>query len=1194
MVIKKKDVMAVMITGVFAFNSYAGTAFAYDKTDTVYLSGNAHIDTGWKWDSSTTVTDYIPTTFNRAVNLMNANSDYTFNASSALHHLWAKQFNPDTYNGIKSKVANGQWNLVGGQWIEPDLNIPSGESIVRQSLFGQRFFQKEFGVKCKVGWMPDTFGYSGQVPQILKKSGMDYFVTTKLRWNDTNKFLKEIFNWNGIDGSSLIAYRPGQDYPAGVDDPNKIKNVLDEPAKHEIKKGLLLYGKGDEGGGPTQTQIDTIRSYDSDPNMPSVKMLDANDFFDSLTDDEKSKITDKVDGEMYAEFHRGTYTSQAKIKKNNRLGEIYAEEAEKFSSIANLLGEVAYPQGIINDSWEKILQNQFHDTITGAGVTSLIREAHANGDAALGSLNYVMDNATASISKRADTTGLGVPIIVYNPLSFGRKQPVETTVTFDKTPNSVRIFDNITEIPSQVLSVSGNTAKVVFIADNVPSMGFKVVHAYANTGSNSVSGLAAGSNAIENQFFRVELNPSTGNMKRIYNKANSHEVLAGEGNRLRIMEDTPKDWDAWNVDYDDMTALPLAILDSHSGIELVENGPVKATYCVNKRYGNSTFKQYITLYNDIDRIDIKMTADWQETHKMLKVEFPWNLPKNIFGGYDAPVTYEIGYGTQNRSNLRYTDYDKARFEVPAQKWADISSMSCGVGLLNDCKYGYETVDHKMRLSLLRSPTYPDPNCDKGYHEFTYSIYPHSGDWRSANTVYKGYELNYPLTAYQTTNHTGDLGKAKSFMSVDVPNVILSVLKKAEDSNDYIVRMYETQGKDTTNAKITLPAQIKSLDETNLLEERIGSGSFSGNTFTTSLGKYEIKTFKVNLGSTILTNSQKKLSGFKATEASSFVSNEDPKYAVDNTTASKWCATNSGDKWLKVDLGSEVSINRWLVMHATAGGEDTDFNTRNFKLQSSLDGVNWQDVDVVTNNTKSVTDRRIKPCVARYVRLYITQAEQNGNNAARIYEFEVYGEKAAVFYQHKDYGGNGSDYLYEGDYNLKALKKKGFLDSWASSVHIPFGYTVQVFDDEELKSTSLGSNQWLLTKNSAGTKDFSTLSNANDNVSSVRVRNGVAFYENNNYTGSCTRGIGIGKYTLEELKKFGFVNEQASSVSIPDGWYVKLYEKDNFEGTSWKLTAEDNNSRDFVNFGGNDRISSVEVGIIDIQDLIKDILFGFIR
>jgi len=1176
MVIKKKDLLAVMITGVFAFNSYAGTAFAYDKTDTVYLSGNSHIDTGWYWDSSTTVNEYIPTTFNQAVNLMNANSDYTFNASSALHHLWAKQIYPDTYNGIKSKVANGQWNLVGGQWIQPDLNIPSGESIVRQSLFGQKFFQKEFGVKCKVGWMPDTFGYSGQVPQILKKSGMDYFVTSKLNWNDTNKFGKEIFNWNGIDGSSLIAYKPRANYDTSIDQQADIKYVLDEPAKHEIKKGLLLYGQGDRGGGPTQTQIDKIRSYDSDTNMPSVKMVDANDFFDSLTEAEKTKITDKVDGEMYAEFHRGTYTSQAKIKKNNRLGETYAEEAEKFSSIANLLGEVAYPQSIINNSWEKILQNQFHDTISGAGGTTLIREAHANGDAAIGSLNYVVDNATAGIARRADTTGNGVPLIVYNALSFGRKQPVETTVTFDSEPSSVRIYDNGTEIPSQVLDISGNTAKVVFIVDIDP-VGFKVVHAIANTGNYSGTGLTAESNAIENKFYRVELDAKTGNMKRIYNKENSMEVLAGDGNRLRIMEDTPKNWDAWDVDYDDMTADPIAILDSTTGIGLVENGPVKSTYCVNKKYGKSMFMQFITLYKDIDRIDIKMLANWNETHKMLKVEFPWNLRYNIYG--PESVNYEIGYGTQNRSNTRTTDFNKARFEVPAQKWADISSMGYGVSLLNDCKYGYETVNHTMRLSLLRSPTYPDPTCDKGYHEFTYSIYPHSGDFRSANTVFRGYELNYPLTAYQTTNHTGDLGKAKSFMSVDAPNVILSVLKKAEDSNDYIVRMYETQGAKMTDAKITLPAQIKSLDETNLLEESIGSQSFSGNTFKTSLGKYEIKTFKVNLGSTQSVNPQKNLSGFKTTEASSFVSGQDPKYAVDNTTATKWCATNPGDKWLKIDLGSEVSINRWLVMHATAGGEDTVLNTRDFKLQSSLDGVNWQDVDVVINNDEGVTDRRIKPCIAKYVRLYITQAELNGNEAARIYEFEVYGENAALFYQHKDYGGKGSGYLYEGDYNLEALKKKGFLDSWASSVHIPFGYTVQVFDDEELKSTSLGSNQWLLTKNSAGGKDFSTLSNnANDRVSSVRVRNGVAFYKNNNYTGYCTRGMGVGKYTLAELQKYGFVDNQASSVSIPDGWYVKLYENDNFEGTQWKLTTEDNNSRDFVNFGGNDKVSSVEVGI----------------
>jgi len=911
---RKKKGLVVMASLALTVSSIANSAFAYDKTYTVYMEGNAHIDTSWLWSTSTTVNKYVPDTYNKAVRLMDANSDYTFNSPAALHHLWTKQFYPDLFTKIKSKVSNGQWNLVGGQWVEPDLNMTSGESLVRQSLFGQRFFQKEFGVKSKVGWVPDVFGFSGQLPQILKKSGMDYFATTKLNWNDPNYFPYELFNWKGIDGTSLITYKPRVDYSSEVNIPEDIKYVLDAPYRLGIKKGMLMYGDGDNGGGPDQTQIDIIHTYDKDPSMPSVKMWNGNSYFNNLTADDKSKITDTWDGEMYLENHRGTYTSQALIKKNNRFGEVAAEEAEKFSSLANMFGTEGYPQTLINDTWERILQNQFHDALPGSGASGQVSEVQANGEAALGTLNYIISNAISNISQKADTTGNGTPVIVYNPLSFSRKQPVETTITFNSAPTSVRIFDNGTEIPSQVLSISGNSAKVVFIVDGVPSVGYKVVHAVTNTGNYSGSGLTAINNVnadkiLENQFYRVEINNSTGNIKRIFKKSNNTEVLAGEGNKLQILEDTPKEWDAWNVDYDDMTATPLSNLGLHNGITLVESGPVKSTFKVDKSYGKSSFSQFITLYNNIDKIDVRMSANWQETHKMLKVAFPWN----ITGAKTAD--YEVAYGTQTRSNQRDTSFNKARFEVSAHKWADLSNNGYGVSLLNNCKYGYDTYQNTMRLSLLRSPIDPDSNCDKGSHEFTYSIYPHSGDWKTANTVYKGYELNYPVLAYQTTQHSGNLGKSKSFMSVNVPNVILSVLKKAEDSNDYIVRMYETQGKSGTNATITLPNNITSLYETNLLEENIGSRSFNGNSFTTPIGKYEIKTFKANLGGITTNAYRENVVKFKTASASSYVVNNEPKKAVDKTTASNWSASNSGDKWLTINLDKEYTIKRWLVMHA---------------------------------------------------------------------------------------------------------------------------------------------------------------------------------------------------------------------------------------------------------------------------------------
>lgn len=987
-VVRRKNLLLFILT-LFCLYSVLTVVYAYDKTYTTYMAGNSHIDTAWQWTTATTINSYIPNTFNQAINLMNSNSDYTFNASASIHYKWTKQYYPSLYSSIVSKVASGQWALVGGQYLEPDLNMASGEALVRQSLFGQRFFQQEFGKKCTVGFVPDVFGFSGQLPQILKKSGMDYFITTKLNWNDTNAFPYEIFKWNGVDGSQVISYKPRQDYSTGVDRTN-INSTLDEPNRHSIKKGVVLYGSGDSGGGPTQSQIDSIRSLDADGTMPNVKMYSVNKYFSDLTTTDKNNITDAWDGEMYLENHRGTYTSQALIKKNNRFGEIAAEEAEKLSSMANWLGATGYPQTDINNAWEKVMKNQFHDILPGSGTGDNVAESWLDGQAALDALASTKNTAMSGITTQADTSGNGVPIVVFNTLSFGRRQPVETSVTFSSAPTSVRVYDPVgTEIPSQVLSINGNTAKIVFIADQIPSIGFRVYRAESATAGSYNTGLTIGSNVIESDVFRVEINGTTGNISRIYDKVNAREVLSGgEGNVLQILDDTPAQWDAWNVDYDDMTRTPLSTLGSTTGISIVEQGPVKATYRINKSYGSSTFSQYITLYPNINRIDIRMTANWQESHKMLKVAFPWN----VSGATEA--TYEIAYGSVTRSNQRDTNFNKARFEVSAHKWADLSNGGYGVSLLNNCKYGYDTYLNTMRLSLLRSPKSPDANCDMGSHEFTYSIYPHSGDWKSANTVYKGYELNYPLQAYPATAHTGSLGKSYSFMSVNQPNVIISVVKKAEDSNNYILRLYESQGSTSTNVTVTVPGTISALYETNLLEENLGTAGYSGNTFSTTLGKYEIKTFKVNCGGswpTAPAPSGNRCIGGTITASGENTPNEGKDRAFDGNYSTKWLAFSSTG-WLQYDFAgtSTYAINQYSI---TSANDYSSRDPKNWTLKGSNDGSSWTTVDTRTNVTFA---NRFQKQTFSFTNSYLYQmyrleiSANNGGGELQIGEVEMFG------------------------------------------------------------------------------------------------------------------------------------------------------------------------------------------------------------
>lgn len=843
---KRSKMVSIVIALVLLMSSiWSGTAFAYDKSYTASMVGNSHIDAAWLWDEPETV-QTIKSTFSNAIDLMNKNPDYKFTQSSAQYYKWVQEYYPDLFKEIQDAVKKGQWEITGGQVIEPDNNITSGESLIRQVLYGKDYFRKEFNKDVNIGWIPDSFGFQDQIPQIFKKSGIDYFVTTKLNWNDTNKFPYEYFKWQGLDGSQLVTYKPTYDYPHTFNTANDINKTLDYPNSIGINESMALYGSGDHGGGPTQQNLDTLKKFDSDPNMPNVKLKTASQFFqDTKKDVEKLPVWND---ELYLEYHRGTYTSQAAMKNYNRKSEITAEEAEKFSSMADWLGSSKYPYDSITTAWSKINLNQFHDILPGSAIHAVYQRAWNDSEVALNLLNSDLANSLNSIANRANTMRFGKPIVVFNNLSFKSTNLVDTYVNIPKGYKNIKIYDNEgREIPSQINKISDQRYEVLFAASNVPSIGYKTYYAIpTNSPTKYNTGLYANGNVLENKYYRLEIDEKTGNIKSLYDKINKKEVFNGEGNELQILEDTPTAFDAWNVDKDDMEATPT-VINNPTSIKLIENGPVKSVIRVTKKYSNSTFIQDITLYSNISRIDVKMNVDWNESHKMLKVAFPLtvNPPK---------ATYEIGYGAIERPTTRNNSIDGAKFEVPGQKWADMSNDGYGVSILNDSKYGWDSLNNVIRLSLLRSPKDPDPNADMGHHEFTYSIYPHSGDWKTANTVQKGDELNYPLIPIQTTNHFGDLNNEFSLMSVNKPNVVLSVVKRAENSDDMIVRVYESQGIKTSNVKIEFPSNIISAKETNLIEDNIGNANYHRNTLNFNIGKYEIKTFRVKLSKRYYRNS----------------------------------------------------------------------------------------------------------------------------------------------------------------------------------------------------------------------------------------------------------------------------------------------------------------------------------------------------
>ncbi|MBC8061398.1 MAG: discoidin domain-containing protein [Clostridiaceae bacterium] len=834
------------------------TVFAADKSKTVIALGNAHIDAAWNWRYAETIQE-VKTTFTRALDLMDSNPNYHFSQSASKYYEWAREYYPEIIPRVEAKIKNGQWEIVGGQVIEPDLNVPSGESLVRQSLYAQKYFQKNFNVTPKVGWVPDVFGFTYNMPQILKKSGMDYFLTTKLNWNDTTKFPYEVFNWKGPDGSKLLTYKPTNDYSynGSAINTNSFNAIMAKPTALGLDYAIALYGSGDHGGGPTTTDVTNLNNVNADPNAPSVKMGNAIDAFNSIKQNVQAKgvTLPEVDDELYLEKHRGTTTSAGPMKKYNRVTEIKAEETEKLSSIATILGSASYPIQKINAAWAKTTLNQFHDVLPGSSITPVYDDAFNDAEIALNELNSSLNNAINGIDSRINTLGTGTAIVLQNTLSWDRTTNAQSSLDVSGADKVVGIFDvSGKEVPSQITSRVGNKVTVVYTA-TVPAMGYAVYRAVEKTNPVATTNLVVdkANRTMQNKYLKVIIDGTTGNISSIFDKINNKEIFqtGKQGNVLQVLVDTPKEWDAWDVDGDDMKATPTE-LNSATSIELIENGPIKATFRVKKVYASSPITQDITLNTDSNKVDVKLVTDWNETQKMLKVAFPMSVSNN-------KASYEIAYSTIDRT----TDINSSKFEVNGHKWADLTATdkSYGVSILDDCKYGWNCFGNVLRLTLIKSAADRGGNKDRGHQEMSYAIAPHASDWKAADTVLKGYDFNYPLLSQTTSSHEGDLANNSSLGKVTSTdnNVIMTVLKKAEDSNDYVVRMYESEGKDGSSATVSLPTSITDVTEVNLLEEPVATAvkpTFTGKTFTTTLSKYEIKTFLVKFNNTAIFKDQK--------------------------------------------------------------------------------------------------------------------------------------------------------------------------------------------------------------------------------------------------------------------------------------------------------------------------------------------------
>jgi alpha-mannosidase len=836
------------------------------KKFSIQLTGNSHIDAAWLWPWTETV-DVVHRTFGSAVQLMAEYPQLHFAQSSAQYSEWMEEKYPGLFQEMVNRAHEGRWEPVGGMWVEPDLNMPDGESLARQLLLGKRYFQQKFGVGVRIGWNPDSFGYNWQLPQIYKKSGIDYFVTQKMSWNETNQLPLKLFWWKSPDGSRVLAYFPsgygGEIGPLDLAADLR-KGGLLNPG---LTQGMHLFGEGDHGGGPTRTTLDRgIRWSRPDVIFPAMRFGTAQEFFSAV---EKNLDTEHAlvwsyrsvasgkavlpappagkielpvwDDELYLEFHRGVFTTQATHKQNMRRSEEELLNAEKYSSLAWLEGE-GYPGVQLSEAWKKVLFNQFHDLAAGSGIGAIYKDAQRDYDVVRWTAEEATSKAIRALAGQINTqAGGGVPIVVWNPLAWRRIDLATIDLEMPQVSSrGVMLLDSRgREVLTQALSHNPEARSYRLLArvPDVPALGYTVLHAVPG-GRTLPTDLRADGTTLENALLRVKVDPRTGCIVSLYDKQEKFESLASSacGNELTAFQDKPKEFDAWNIDADFEKA-PTA-LETADSVKLIEQGPLRATIQVTRHWQHSRFTQEISLYAGIKRVDVMNDIDWHETHVLLKAAFP------LAASGDA-ATYEIPYGTIDRPTTRRNSWEAAKFEVPAIRWADLGDGRHGFTLINESKYGYDAKGNVLRLSLLRSPTYPDPQADQGHHHFAYSLYPHAGDWKQALSIRRGYEFNYRLKALQVQAHAGKSAAEHSYVSVSPDHVVLTALKKAEDGDGLIVRFYEWAGK-SGDVLLKLPEGARSAQPVNLLEEPCGGSlALSHNELKVTVHPYEIVSIRVN-------------------------------------------------------------------------------------------------------------------------------------------------------------------------------------------------------------------------------------------------------------------------------------------------------------------------------------------------------------
>jgi alpha-mannosidase len=773
---------------------------AYPPVGRLALTGHAHLDLAWLWPVSETMRKGRRT-FASVLSLMERYDDFVFNQSSAQLYRWIETGSPEIFERVRRRVEEGRWEPVGGSWVEPDCQIPSGESMVRQMLYGQRYFEEKFGHRSRVAWLPDAFGFSPALPQLLRGAGMEGFFTYKLNWSETNEFPYDLYEWEGIDGSTVIAHdfeNPGQDYNGNVTPKDIYGTWRNFEGKRHHPESLFSFGWGDGGGGPSEQMLENYDRIKSFPAMPRLRMAHVDEFFESLPREGLPRWT----GELYLELHRGTLTTQARVKKLNREAEHRLLEAEVLSTLAALHGG-DYQREELETAWKTLLLNQFHDILPGTSIGEVYEETHRELADVVRIARKLRDRALSPPPEAKPA--LLVANVSLNP------RPLSVLLDPESRPvGEARVAGaDGRPLPAQETESGG---LLVHAPDlSVPGLGWSTLtsqheSALARGETQDVGAEVAGRRAVlDNGLLRVEVGED-GTLHGVYDREAGREVLDGRANQLWAYTDKPRNWEAWDVDEGyEQEGEEISGVES---VEVVEYGPLRASVRVVRRWRGSTIAQTYRLLSGSRRVDIESYVDWHERRVLLRTLFPLAVRSH-------ETTCETMFGAVRRPTHHNTPWDATRFEVSAHRFCDLSEPGYGVALLNDGKYGHSAKGNVVGISLLRSPLYPDPFADEGEHRFTYSLFPHPGDWTTAGVAREAFALNTPLFPVMTQGDA--LPQEFSLVETEGLELALGSLKLAEDGEGMILRLYEPHG---ARGKCTLrfARRVERVERVNLLEE----------------------------------------------------------------------------------------------------------------------------------------------------------------------------------------------------------------------------------------------------------------------------------------------------------------------------------------------------------------------------------------